>query len=461
MISDFSYFVKVNVALVLFYVFYRLFFCKDTFFKLRRTILLVFYGVSALYPLMNIEDWVRGLNPVGKMVQVYAAMLPEIAVGTESLVTTDTNWIQLFFTGITYLYGCGLILLFIRFFVQLGSIFFLVYRSKVAYIHDRQVYLLNNPAGPFSFFHYIFLYPENQSEKEIDEILIHECTHVNQWHSLDVLISELVCIFCWVNPFAWLLKKETRYNLEYLADDTVLKNGFNSKNYQYHLLKLAHVDRAVTYLSNNFNMSHLKNRIQMMNKKRTPRMERMKYLIFVPLITILLIVSNIDTLARFTGTLVNEVFNNHALFEEKANRLVHLFAVPEKTMDKNRKEFVSKVPIFTVVQEMPEFPGGVKALIRYLAENIKYPEAAIIGGAEGRVTCSFIVGANGAISNVEILRGVDPSLDAEAVRILQNMPRWSPGKQKGIAVDVKYTVPITFRHPKNIKRKTNLAQAYE
>ena len=158
---------------------------------------------------------------------------------------------------------------------------------------------------------------------------------------------------------------------------------------------------------------------------------------------------------------MNEVFNNHALFEEKANRLVHLFAVPEKTMDKNRKEFVSKVPIFTVVQEMPEFPGGVKALIRYLAENIKYPEAAIIGGAEGRVTCSFIVGANGAISNVEILRGVDPSLDAEAVRILQNMPRWSPGKQKGIAVDVKYTVPITFRHPKNIKRKTNLAQAYE
>jgi TonB family protein len=96
----------------------------------------------------------------------------------------------------------------------------------------------------------------------------------------------------------------------------------------------------------------------------------------------------------------------------------------------------------------------MKALIRYLAQNVKYPEAAIISGAEGRVTCTFIVGANGAISNVGILRGIDPVLDAEAVRVLQAMPHWSPGKQRGIAVDVKYTIPVTFRHPKNIKKKT-------
>ena len=453
MISDFSYFVKVNVALVLFYALYRLLFNKDTFFKLRRTILLVFYGVSALYPLMNIQDWIRGQKPIAERVQVYATMLPEVTVGVENSVT-GTNWLQFFTLGFTCLYGCGLVLLLIRFFVQLSSIFFLIYKSKVTYIHNIRVHLLNNLAGPFSFFRYIFLFPENQSEKEMDEILTHECAHVNQWHSIDVMISEWMCIFCWVNPFVWLLKREVRYNLEYLADDTVLKKGFDSKNYQYHLLGLAHSNGAVTCLSNNFNLSHLKNRIRMMNKKRTPGMERMKYLVFVPVITLLLLLSNIETLARLTENLMNESFRNAALYEKKAEQLMHLFAVPEKTMDKHRKEFVSKVPVFTVVQQMPEFPGGMKALIRYLAQNVKYPEAAIISGAEGRVTCTFIVGANGAISNVGILRGIDPVLDAEAVRVLQAMPHWSPGKQRGIAVDVKYTIPVTFRHPKNIKKKT-------
>ena len=104
MISDFSYFVKVNVALVLFYALYRLLFNKDTFFKLRRTILLVFYGVSALYPLMNIQDWIRGQKPIAEMVQVYATMLPEVTVGVETSVT-GTNWLQFFTLGFTCLYG--------------------------------------------------------------------------------------------------------------------------------------------------------------------------------------------------------------------------------------------------------------------------------------------------------------------------------------------------------------------
>lgn len=80
----------------------------------------------------------------------------------------------------------------------------------------------------------VFLHPESHSDKETDEILTHECTHVSQWHSIDVILSEMMCMACWFNPFVWLLKREVRHNLEYLADNTVIQSGYDSKSYQYH-----------------------------------------------------------------------------------------------------------------------------------------------------------------------------------------------------------------------------------
>lgn len=457
MIPDCAYFVKVNVALVLFYAIYRLLFYEDTFFKLRRVVLLLFLGVSLLYPFLDMQDWMQGQVSITKIAEVYTAFSSEVTVDFVSH-EGEFNWQQLFFSGITYLYGAGVIFLSLRFLIQLGGVLNLVYRSKVTYVQSVRVYLLNHLSEPFSFFHYIFLNPEEHSEKEVKEILVHEGTHVQQWHSIDVLLSEWMCIFCWINPFVWLLKREVRYNLEYLADDAVLKSGFNSKCYQYHLLGMACADERRMHLSNSFSMLHLKNRIRMMNKARTQGVKCVSYLLLVPVVALLLLLSNVDTLAHLSGKLIDEASNSQALFERRTDQLMQLFVVPKRTMDKNRKEYVSEIPIFTVVQKMPEFPGGVKALVRYLAENVKYPEGAVVGGAEGRVTCTFIVRANGYISNVEILRGIDPLLDAEAVRVLRTMPRWSPGMQRGIAVDVKYTVPITFRHPKNIKKRNILAR---
>ena len=126
-----------------------------------------------------------------------------------------------------------------------------------------------------------------QKEDEKQEILTHEQTHVRQWHSIDVIISEIVNIICWMNPFAWLLKTEIRLNLEYLADHKVMESGTNKKAYQYHLLGLANQNRQ-TGLYNNFNLSHLKNRIKMMNKRRTKKIAKTKYLLFAPLAAALL-----------------------------------------------------------------------------------------------------------------------------------------------------------------------------
>lgn len=93
---------------------------------------------------------------------------------------------------------------------------------------------------------------------------------------------------------------------------------------------------------------------------------------------------------------------------------------------------------------MPQFPGGQTALLGFLEKNLKYPETAQEKGIQGRVTCSFIISKDGSISDAEVIRGVDPVLDAEALRIIYTMPKWTPGKQRGHDVAVKYTVPITF-----------------
>ena len=109
------------------------------------------------------------------------------------------------------------------------------------------------------------------------------------------------------------------------------------------------------------------------------------------------------------------------------------------------KHVVEETKIFTVVEQMPMFPGGNGALMGYLRDNIHYPTVAAENGVQGRVVVGFVVERDGSITDVNILRGVDPSLDREAMRVVKSMPKWTPGKQNGSAVRVKYQVPVSFR----------------
>jgi TonB family protein len=421
MSPEFAWFIKANIALMLFYAFYRLFFYKDTFFKLRRTILLVFFGLAFLYPFMNLQEWIKDREAITEIVYLYSTVLPEVIVGNETAMAWDWQTVfSAFFTGV-YWMVTGL--LCIRFIVQLGSIIRLMAKSKKTLIHNRTVYLTDRPSGPFSFFRLIFIHRKSHSENELKEILTHEYTHVSQWHSIDVILSELICILCWMNPFVWLLKREVRHNLEYLADNTVLKSGYDSKSYQYHLLGLAHqTNQAAANLYNNFNVLHLKNRIRMMNKKRTRSIGRTKYLLFLPLVATLILLSNIEAVARITKELALPV-------------------TPEKAQTNQQKP----KKVLTVVDIMPQFPGGDNELLAFLAKSVNYPMEAQTKGIQGRVICAFIVNEDGSISDAEVLRGVDPLLDAEAIRVIGTMPKWTPAKNDGEVVAVKYTVPITFK----------------
>ena len=493
MTPEFAYLLKVNVAFVLFYAFYRLFFYKDTFFKLRRAILLAFFGLALFYPLLNIQDWVRQQEPIADVIYMYSAMLPEATAKADAAASVD--WYGWLLGSLGFIYWGIVAFLCGRFLVQLSSILWLAHTSERVVIHETPVYALRKAAGPFSFFRMVFLHPESHSDKETDEILTHECTHVSQWHSIDVILSEMMCMACWFNPFVWLLKREVRHNLEYLADNTVIQSGYDSKSYQYHLLGLAH-HQSVTTLYNSFNVLHLKNRIMMMNKKRSPGIVRTKYLIFIPLVGILMLLSNIEAVARLTVRLANEATVSNAmvtatgiLVDETGQPLIGASVVvkggKERTITDKKGAFSLEVPanailrcsyqgresqevlaadmtnnthlslssksremneqVFTVVEKMPSFPGGAAELLKYIATNIKYPKESQDNGEQGRVICSFIVGRDGSVNNPEVLRGVTPLLNEEAVRVINTMPRWNPGMQRGKAVAVKYTVPITFR----------------
>ena len=493
MTPEFAYLLKVNVAFVLFYAFYRLFFYKDTFFKLRRAILLAFFGLALFYPLLNIQDWVRQQEPIADVIYMYSAMLPEATAKADAAASVD--WYGWLLGSLGFIYWGIVAFLCGRFLVQLSSILWLAHTSERVVIHETPVYALRKAAGPFFFFRMVFLHPESHSDKETDEILTHECTHVSQWHSIDVILSEMMCMACWFNPFVWLLKREVRHNLEYLADNTVIQSGYDSKSYQYHLLGLAH-HQSVTTLYNSFNVLHLKNRIMMMNKKRSPGIVRTKYLIFIPLVGILMLLSNIEAVARLTVRLANEATVSNAvvtatgiLVDETGQPLIGASVVvkdgKEGTITDRKGAFSLEVPanailrcsyqgresqevlaadmtnnthlslssksremneqVFTVVEKMPSFPGGDAELLKYIATNIKYPKESQDNGEQGRVICSFIVGRDGSVNNPEVLRGVTPLLNEEAVRVINTMPRWNPGMQRGKAVAVKYTVPITFR----------------
>lgn len=101
--------------------------------------------------------------------------------------------------------------------------------------------------------------------------------------------------------------------------------------------------------------------------------------------------------------------------------------------------------VFVVVEVQPEFPGGNTAMMKYLSDNIKYPVIAQENGIQGRVITNFVVERDGSITDVQVVRGVDPSLDKEAVRVIQSMPKWKPGKQRGSTVRVRFTLPVVFR----------------
>lgn len=421
------YLLQVNVGLILFYALYKLVCTRDTFFRSRRFILIVSLVLPFILPFIDVREWLESRDRMIMLTHFdYSAVLPEIVVGSEAVETGNRVFVLSEWIG--YLYLAGVVVLLVRLAVQAFSLYRLIVRMPEKEINGVRVKCLNDPSGPFSFFGWIFMNPAAVKEDEISEILTHEMAHVKQHHSVDVLLAEMVSICCWMNPFAWLLKREVRLNLEFLADRKVMEAGFATKSYQYHLLGLAYNHKYG--LSNNFNFSHLKQRIIMMNKKKSNGAGHIKYALFVLPAFALLVAGNISCSQDASQT-------------EDAKEEVVAPVSPEAK--EAPADSTAKEEVFMVAEQMPEFPGGMKELLKFLQENVKYPENAMKNNVQGRVIVQFVIEKDGTPTEFKVLRSVDPDLDAEALRVMKAMPKWKPGMQKGQVVRVKFTVPVSFK----------------
>ena len=441
------YLVKTSVAFALFFGLYLLLFRRDTFLVAKRIYLLASLLFSALMPFITFH------LSADEKPRIPTAWLSEVVVvpfSSQAHAKAEVlDWQNVL---VTAMFMVSIVFL-IRFGLQLFEVFRLKYRNLSRKVNGYTVInISDNQVSPFSFFKWIFAGANTWEQDVENEILRHEMVHVKQWHSADVMLSELFCIVFWWNPFVWCYRREIRINHEYLADRGVLSVGFNPQQYQYLLLQTLAITNRIP-INNHFNVSQLKQRIAMMNKKQSPMPSVAKYLLMMPLAGLLIAgnavkASPMKLLDGISENAVTSKSGEETRSQAEANGLTSSKTVTSKednTQFNEKKNEVKKKKAFVGVEQMPQFQGGENALMDYLSQNIRYPKVAAENGIQGRVTVRFIIDETGLVTDAVVIKGLDPSCDQEAIRVVKAMPKWIPGKQNGEVVPVYYTLPISYR----------------
>lgn len=269
------YFIKVNIALALFYAAYRLFLYRLTFYNLNRFYLLFGLMFSAMYPLVDLSRlWIS--EPVSIPVSTGTIVMDWQLPQEESLASV---WLYVIVLAVTVMF-----MLAVRMLVRLISLWRIHRRSRPAVRLSVRYRETQDPVSPFSFWKRIYVHTSRHGDQELTAIFRHEQEHVRQLHSLDVLMAEAASVICWYNPFIWLYRRAVGENLEFIADRKVIEHGADTRSYQYHLIHT--LTQCQPHLTNSFNFKSLKNRMMMMNKKRSARYNLGKYLLIVPVIVL-------------------------------------------------------------------------------------------------------------------------------------------------------------------------------
>lgn len=270
------YLIKANIALSLFYLAYRLGLRRLTFYTLNRFFLLSGIVFSSLFPLVDVNDFFNRNETLAQQVITY---VPDLNALQATAPETFTVW-----SLMEWVFWAGVGVMFLRLLAQLASLLLLHRKTAPGNLLERNVRLMHKTMNPFSFFRNIYVNPSLHADHELKAILDHEAVHVKEWHSADVLLSELNNVFYWFNPGAWLMKTAIRENLEFLTDRNILRSGMDRKAYQYSLIQVNNSQYAAG-IANNFNFSHLKNRISMMNKRRSSRLHIYRYAVLACIVS--------------------------------------------------------------------------------------------------------------------------------------------------------------------------------
>ena len=517
------YILKSAVCLAMFYLFYRLLLSKETFHRFNRMALLGVMLLSCLLPLVKVT--VEQASPVNAQVMSMEDLLLMYQWNSEAVVEEGSrpfHWQE----GLVLVYFVGLFFVIVRHLWSLGRMLYLIRHSRCERL-DNGIRLVvhRRKLAPFSWMRYIVI-SETDLKESGHHILVHEMAHIHHRHSWDLLLTEACAWLQWFNPAIWLLKQELQNIHEYEADEEVLRQGINAKEYQMLLIKKA-VGARLYSIANSFNHSSLKKRITMMIRKKSNPWARAKYLYVLPLAAVTVAAfarpeiskpldeissvkvndlsavletyadKNVSNPAEKTklkmkvvdeegkpiiaatvlvanttnGTLTDE--NGNFTLEVGSDQSIQVAYIGMSTVTMSVKDCLKKADqtivltesdtkkyvkvvasapqtvvsddqTFSVVEQMPEYPGGMRAGLEFMARNLRYPTKAQEAGKQGCVIVQFVVRKDGSLSDFKVLRPVDPWLDAEAIRVISTMPKWKPGMQDGKPVSVKFTLPVTF-----------------
>ena len=419
--SFLAYTLYSGVFLLLLYIVYKLFISREKQIALNRIILLGCYVVSfAAWPLSRLDlSHTDPKLPMGAPIITIGEPLNVVGI-----VETDSSMLPQILCWI-YLAGVSMILL--KTILSTARLFFYIRKGTVI---SKERYTLvimpGNDTAPFSFGRYIVM---NAVDNENVQSLVtaHELAHIRCRHYLDLIVAQAVCIVLWYNPASWLMRDEMKLIHEYQADAAVIDDGADPKEYQMLLIRKTVGNRFHT-LANSLNHSKLKNRIAMMQKENSSRRHSLRLLSLALAVVVALAVINIPAVASGLSSL-----EDASLIQENEDVAV---ANEEKNEVDDNKAI-----------QPAEFPGGVKKLMEYLANNVRYPESAQRENQTGRSVVGYTIKKDGKISNIKILKSSWPDLDEEAIRLVSNMPDWTPAKSNGISIQSEFALPVVFRLP--------------
>lgn len=496
------YLLKSGLALLMFYGVYWFFLRKETFFSLNRSVLLGSVVMSLILPFFRIENLFT-LSSTPSIPSFFMDFSDDVITASSSRGRMDFKSLITIIALVVYF--SGVIFLSMRLVYQMIRLFRLSKKYPIAKRDGMELVYVDEEIAPCSFFKNIFINRSTQTEEELGKIILHESAHVKNMHFIDLILFGLAGIIHWFNPVMWLFERSIREIHEYEADREVLRQEPDRFRYQATLVNQV-TGIEIFKLANSFSKSITKKRMIMMSKMKSRKLSSVKVLFVLPIILCLIFAFSKPQVIgessqglqpkQITGKIVdansNEALSGAAIIIEgttvgtvsdengkyrievsgadkaliisyvgyetksvKADRTEinvkmqkKVYDLPEDEALKPGEEITSGSDenTYVVIEEMPSFQGkGGEGFREYLAQNIVYPEEAKKNGITGKVYVQFTVNTKGEVVDVKVVRSVSPSLDKEAVRVVESSPLWQPGKQKGKPVDVQFTFPIDFK----------------
>jgi len=461
-----SFIIPCAITTAVLWICYRLFFGNSNRFQLNRYFLLSALIVALALPVIG--HWMGQISPDTAIWKEElfgnTFMLKELVISADgtALTTSDPNiasntssqgfnfW---HLALIIYIIGVGIASLL--FFYKLIKIIVLTIRSPKEKLNGYTAVYTDGNHGSFSFLHFAYFPDKNVSS----EIVRHELSHIEHHHTYDILLTEVMMILQWFNPFIYLYKRDLQRTHEYIADSDVLAEGIDKEKYMYLILQQC---TAVDFsnMSNNFSLKSTKKRIKMMTSNTKTKGIWWKLMAMIPVLAILLF-ANLKTTAENApspiaeqtaisddATVVDntttETVEQTIMDEPSTEPIVQKHSV-EQPSQPIEETIVPDDSIYNQVEVMAEYPGGFEKMAEFLGKNIVYPEEAKKKNIQGTVLVSFVVEKNGKITDAKVVIGIGGGCDEEALRVVNAMPKWKPGKQGGKNVRVQFALPIKFK----------------